>query len=163
MIVVCDVCHETAFYVQGATFAPDHRVVCEHCLASVYESGKDGEATYKAGVGTLPTSVPANVAGQRTTTSVAAPIPPSSGDDSFPRDPAETAILEMLRVNRERSPTPPTKTYFGCPGRGEPGDEFYVAAHSATWQQTERGPWPGALCSRCYDVVQSIKKAVGRR
>ena len=146
MIVVCDVCHETAFYVQGATFAPDHRVVCEHCLASVYESGKDGEATYKAGAGTLPVAVPANVAGP-TVGNPSTPTPQRPGDDSL----------------RPGWHDPPERLYFGCPGLGEPGDEFYVAAHSATWHMTERGPWPGALCSRCYDVVQSIKKAVGRR
>mgnify|MGYP001593031636 FL=1 len=147
MIVVCDVCLESAWFVQGATFAPDHRIVCEHCLASVYESGKDGEATYKAGAGTLPVAVPANVAGRRTTTSDTPTSPTSSGDDSL----------------RPSWPDPPERTYFGCPGLGEPGDEFYVAAHSATWHMTERGPWPGALCSRCYDVVLRLRKAVGRR
>ena len=161
MIVVCDVCHETAFYVQGATFAPDHRVVCEHCLASVYESGKDGEATYKAGAGTLPVAVPANVAGRRTTTSDTPTSPTSSGDDSLRTPTTSYNDAGNVRLANER--TSREKLYFGCPGLGEPGDEFYIAGHSAVWQQTERGPWPRALCSRCYDVVQSIKKAVGRR
>ena len=60
-------------------------------------------------------------------------------------------------------PSAPPGSFYHCPGLGEPGDEYYVAGHSAKWHLTERGPWPGALCTSCYGVVQRLKRVVGSR
>ena len=109
--------------------------ICLSCAADkAFGSGKDGSTKAVAAAETAP--VPANPVG------VAAHIPPA---------PTGTSL-------------PPERTYFGCPGIGELGDEFYVASHSAVWHfPGQRGLWPNALCESCYASGQRRKKAVGSR